>query len=144
MVSRRFWQNRIAEAWLRHSVVSIVGVRGAGKTELARAAARPAGGCTRADFLDCSAPATRELLARPEAFLGTLRGRTIVLDDVGRLGNARELLLLAASRFPTVRILTTSTLPVGTGETGASAAAWPPLSSGPAPRLAPVPRQRDA
>ena len=76
-------------------------------------AAPPAWG--RSSVLDCAAPGTRELLARPEAFLGTSQGQTVVLDDVGRLGNARELLLLAASRFPDVRILTTSTLPVGDG-----------------------------
>ena len=85
--------------------------------QAARASARDARQAAPADVLDCSAPATRELLARPEAFLDTLRGRTLLLDDVGRLANARELLWLAANRFPTVRILTTSTLPVGTGET---------------------------
>jgi uncharacterized protein len=103
---RRFWQNRISEAWLRHSIVSVVGVRGAGKTELARLS--DAG----SQFLDCSAPETRALLARPEPFLGTVPGRTVILDQAERLGNARELLDLAATQFPDVRILTTSNLPI--------------------------------
>ena len=136
MVSRRYWQIRISEAWKRHSVVSVVGVRGAGKTELARLAAAgtgeaapptwPGGGPR---FLDCEEPATRELLAGPETFLETVQGQTIILDQAGRLGTARELLGLAASRFLDVRILTTSTLPVGDARKGGAAGAWPPPST---------------
>ena len=106
VVQRRFWQNRIAESRLRHSIVSVVGVRGAGKTSVARLAAQ---GLSEADlawpdgrpqFLDCAESGTRDLLSRPEAFLGTLTGRTIILDEVGRLANAADLLELAASRYP--------------------------------------------
>ena len=138
VVSRRFWQNRIAEAWLRHSVVTVVGFRGSGKTALARLAAAGAvqtapawpGGGPR--FLDCEDPATRELLAGPEAFLNTVPGQTIILDQAGRLENAGPLVELAASRFPDVRILTTSTLPIQSTAArlpapgSVTAPSWPP------------------
>ena len=126
MAIRRFWQNRVSEAWLYHSIVSVLGVRCAGKTELARSAA------AGSQFLDCSAPETRELLASPGAFLGTVPGRALILDQIERLGNAREFLDLAATRFPDVRILTTSTLPIPVTSKkvappgSAAAPTWPP------------------
>ena len=66
------------------------------------------------------------MLSEPEAFLKTVPGQTIILDQAGRLANAREFLELAASRFLDVRILTTSTLPIGAAGKGAAARAWPP------------------
>ena len=139
---RRFWLSRVSEAWQRHSIVLVTGVRGAGKTELALAAgntlaarAWPGGG---PDLLDCSAPAVRELLARPEAFLRSVSGHTIVLDQVGRLGNAAGLLEVAANRFPDVRILATAAARIGEPhQRAAPAPAWlMPMTA--APRMASV------
>jgi len=143
VVSRRFWLSRISEAWQRHSIVSVIGARGVGKTKLALAAADskmparawPGGG---PDFLDCSAPAVRELLARPEAFLKSVSGRTLIVDQIGRLGNASEFLELAAYRFPEVRILATAAAAIGeTPRKSALTPAWLAQQT-PMPRTASV------
>jgi uncharacterized protein len=137
VVSRLFWQIRVSEAWRHHSVVSVVGVSGAGKTQLARSVVDQAAGIGTAtwpkaavDFLDCSAPRTRELLGEPEPFLRAAHGRTLVLDQAGRLGNGPELLAMAATHFPDVRILATATAPVGAPT---RSAAGTPASPSPAP-----------
>jgi len=71
--------------------------------------------------------------------LGTVPGRTIILDQAERLGNAPELLDLAATRFPDVRILTTSNLPIPVTSKkvalpgNVTAPTWPPSVKPPNP-----------
>ena len=106
MFARRSWHARIADAWLRRSIVWLMGVRRVGKTTLAQS-------LPDADFFDCELPRTRELLADPESFLAARTDRTIVLDEIHRLPDPAELLKIAADHYPGVRILATGSSTLG-------------------------------
>ncbi len=100
MVSRRFWLDRLQRAWRSRSVIWLAGVRRAGKTCLCRSVAG-------VEYFDCELPRTRRAMDDPEGFLGELRGRRVVLDEVHRLTNPSELLKIAADHFPDVQIIAT-------------------------------------
>lgn len=100
MFDRSWWTNQIEEAWDRRSLVWLVGVRRAGKTVLCRS-------LREVEYLDCELPSVRRGLADPEAFLRSVRGRRVVLDEVHRLPDPSELLKIAADHFPDVRVLAT-------------------------------------
>ena len=61
----------------------------------------------RVEYFDCELPSARRQMADPEAFLRTLRGKRVVLDEVHRLPEPTELLKIAADHFPRTRILAT-------------------------------------
>ena len=121
--TRRYWLERLAEAWRRRSVVWLSGVRCSGKTTIARA-------LPKSEYLDCELPSVRRLLAQPEAFFDARRGRTVVLDEIHRLGNPSETLKLAADHYPQVRILATGSSTLGASRrfrdtlTGRKAELW--------------------
>lgn len=100
MFERSFWVDRIERAWERRSLVWLVGVRRAGKTVLCQALAG-------VEYLDCELPSARRSLEDPEAFLGAMAGRRVVLDEVHRLPDPSELLKIAVDHFPGVRVLAT-------------------------------------
>ncbi|HVL89022.1 MAG TPA: ATP-binding protein [Actinomycetota bacterium] len=100
MFDRPFWTSRIEQAWERRSLVWLVGVRRSGKTVLSRA-------LDDVEYLDCELPSVRRLLADPESFLRSVRGKRVVLDEVHRLPDPSELLKIAADHFPTARVLAT-------------------------------------
>jgi len=103
---RHSWHQRLSQAWSRHSVVWLMGVRRAGKTVLAQS-------LPGADYYDCELPRTRARLDDPEGFLQSSRGRLIVLDEIHRLPDPTELLKIAADHFPDVRILATGSSTLG-------------------------------
>jgi uncharacterized protein len=121
--TRRFWLERLAAAWRGKSVVWLSGVRRSGKTTIARSLAG-------AEYLDCELPSVRRLVAQPEAFLDARRGRTLVLDEIHRLGNPSELLKIAADHYSGVRILATGSSTLGASRrfrdtlTGRKAEVW--------------------
>ncbi|MBI2206155.1 MAG: ATP-binding protein [Candidatus Rokubacteria bacterium] len=106
------------------------GVRRSGKTTLARS-------LPDAEYLDCELPSVRRLLDQPESFLSAQHGRTVVLDEVHRLGNPSELLKIAADHYSGVRILATGSSTLGASRrfrdtlTGRKAELWltPMMSS---------------
>lgn len=100
MIQRPFWTNRIEQAWERRSLVWLTGVRRVGKTTLAS-------GLPDIDYFDCDVPSTRRALEDPEAFLRSVKGKRIVLDEVHRLRDPAELLKIGADHFPDVRVLAT-------------------------------------
>jgi uncharacterized protein len=100
MVRRRFWQDRLEQAWDVRSVVWLAGVRRAGKTCLCRS-------LEDVEYFDCELPRTRRQLDDPEGFLDELRGRRVVLDEVHRLTHPSELLKIAADHYPDVKVLAT-------------------------------------
>jgi hypothetical protein len=100
MVQREFWLERLERAWRTRSVLWLAGVRRAGKTCLCRS-------LDDVEYFDCELPRTRRQMDDPEGFLGELRGRRIVLDEVHRLANPSELLKIAADHFPDVQVLAT-------------------------------------
>jgi hypothetical protein len=108
MYPRPFWIERILSAWQRRSVVWLKGVRRAGKTVLARSL--PA-----TEYFDCELPRTRRDMEDPEAFLRSLEGRTVVLDEVHRLAAPSELLKIAADHFPDTKVLATGSSSLSAG-----------------------------
>ena len=100
MYPRPFWTRRIFSAWQRRNVVWLKGVRRVGKTILAR-------GLPDVEYFDCELPRTRREMEDPEAFLRSLEGRTVVLDEVHRLPAPSEILKIAADHYPTTRVLAT-------------------------------------
>jgi len=100
MVNRSYWTEAVERAWRERSVVWLYGVRRSGKTCLCRS-------LPGVEYFDCELPRVRRMLADPEAFLGSLRGRRIVLDEIHRLANPSELLKIAADHFPSCRVLAT-------------------------------------
>jgi len=106
MRTRRFWLEALARAWRRRSVVWLSGVRRAGKTVLSQS-------LPGAEYLDCELPRVRRELDDPEAFFAGLRGGTLVLDEVHRLGDPAQLLKIAADHFPKIRVLATGSSTLG-------------------------------
>lgn len=106
MVTRRFWIEKIEEAWERRSILWLSGVRRVGKTCLCQSL--PA-----IEYFDCELPRVRRSLEDPEEFLASVEGKTLVLDEVHRLADPAELLKIAADHFPRVRILATGSSTLG-------------------------------
>ena len=106
MRTRHFWLAALGEAWRRRSVVWLSGVRRGGKTTLAQALAG-------IEYFDCELPRVRRELADPEAILAALAGRTVVFDEIHRLGDPAQLLKIAADHFPATRVLATGSSTLG-------------------------------
>jgi predicted AAA+ superfamily ATPase len=104
--SRSFWQERIELAWRRRSLIWLSGLRRAGKTMLCRS-------LPEIEYFDCELPRVRRSMVDPEAFLGSLRGKRVVLDEIHRLTNPSELLKIATDHYPAVRILATGSSTLG-------------------------------
>ncbi len=106
MVVRRFWVQRLKQAWHDRPVVWLRGVRRVGKTVLCQSLP----GC---EYFDCELPSMRRAMEQPEPFLRDLRGRRVVLDEIHRLPNPAEVLKIAADHFPETRVLATGSSTLG-------------------------------
>src|SRR3989344_724774 len=106
MVKRTFWQAMLREALKEKTVVWLSGVRRAGKTMLAQSIGE-------SEYFDCELPRVRRQMEDPEAFLKSLSGKTIILDEVHRLQNPSQLLKIAADHFRDVRIVATGSSTLG-------------------------------
>src|SRR5438067_10454119 len=106
MVQRRYWLKRVEEGWRRRSVLWLRGVRRAGKTTLAQS-------LPGVEYFDCELPRVRRAMEDPEAFMQSLAGKRIVVDEVHRLPNPSELLKIAAYHFPDSRVLATGSSTLG-------------------------------
>lgn len=100
MFTRQFWVRRLESEWQRRSVLWLYGVRRVGKTVLCQT-------LEGVEYFDCELPSVRRQMTDPEAFLASLEGKRVVLDEVHRLPNPSEVLKIAADHFPTVRIVAT-------------------------------------
>ncbi|MBI5364509.1 MAG: ATP-binding protein [Planctomycetes bacterium] len=100
MQPRPFWTERIESAWRKRPIVWLRGVRRSGKTTLCRS-------LPSVEYFDCERPRHRRQMEDPEAFLESLEGRRVVLDEIHRLENPAELLKIAHDHFPNVRIIAT-------------------------------------
>jgi predicted AAA+ superfamily ATPase len=89
MKSRTYWLGKLELAWEQRSVIWLHGVRRVGKTVLCQS-------LDQVEYLDCELPRVRRLLEDPEAFLQSVRGKRVILDEVQRLSNPSELLKIAA------------------------------------------------
>ncbi len=123
MVQRTAWIARIEGAWRRRSVVWLMGVRRVGKSVLCLT-------LPDCEYFDCELPRVRRRLDDPEAFLGSHRGKRIVLDEIHRLPNPSEVLKIAADHFTTTRIVATGSSTLGASArfrdtlTGRKAEVW--------------------
>lgn len=106
MVKRRYWLEKINQSWKEHSLIWLSGVRRAGKTVLCESIAG-------VEYFDCELPRVRRMMEDPQSFLDDLRGRTIVLDEVHRLGNPSELLKVAADHYKDIKVLATGSSTLG-------------------------------
>lgn len=109
MKIRSFWLQALERALERRSVVWLHGVRRSGKTVLCQS-------LPEVEYFDCELPRVRRMLEDPESFLGSLRGKKVVLDEIQRLQNPSEMLKIAADHFPDTRVIATgsSTLQAST------------------------------
>jgi len=106
MVQRHFWQILVEQNWHERSIVWLAGVRRVGKTFLCQS-------LHDIVYFDCELPRTRRMMEDAEAFLGGLRKRRIVLDEIHRLQNPSELLKIAADHYPDVHVLATGSSTLG-------------------------------
>ena len=106
MVLRKFWIEKIQNAWKERSVVWLSGVRRAGKTFLCQS-------LPQIEYFDCELPRVRKLMEDPQSFIDTLRGLTVALDEVHRLNNPSEILKIAADHYPDVKIIATGSSTLG-------------------------------
>jgi predicted AAA+ superfamily ATPase len=106
MVHREAWKKLIEDAWLEKSIVWLSGIRRVGKTFLCRT-------LSDVEYFDCELPRTRRSMDDPEAFLESLSGRRIVLDEIHRLQDPAALLKIAADHFHACRILATGSSTLG-------------------------------
>lgn len=97
---RTYWLTRLEQAFSRRRIVWLAGVRRVGKTTLA-------GSIEGARSFDCELPSVRRAIEDVELFLSGQRGRTIVLDEIHRLGDPAAVLKIAADHFPKVRVIAT-------------------------------------
>src|SRR4030065_1506611 len=106
MVKRKFWINRINHAWKERSVIWLSGVRRVGKTFLCQS-------LPQIEYFDCELPRIRRMIEDPQSFLDSLRGSTVVLDEVHRLINPSEVLKIAADHYPDTQIIATGSSTLG-------------------------------
>lgn len=100
MKKRNFWLKQIENAWEKRSVIWLYGVRRVGKTVLCQS-------LDQVEYFDCELPRVRRLLEDPEAFLQSLGGKRVILDEVQRLQNPSELLKIAADHYPETKLIAT-------------------------------------
>ncbi len=65
------------------------------------------------EYFDCELPRTRHLLEDPEAFLRSVKGKRIILDEIHRLGNPSELLKIAADHYSSTKVVATGSSTLG-------------------------------
>jgi predicted AAA+ superfamily ATPase len=106
MVQRHFWQNLLEQAWKRHKVLWLHGVRRAGKTVLCQS-------LPQIEYFDCELPSARRMMEDPEGFLEGLRGKRVVLDEIHRLDNPAEMLKIAADHYRDIHIIATGSSTLG-------------------------------
>ncbi len=107
MITRRkYWIDRIESAWKERSVIWLSGVRRAGKTCLSQS-------LDDTEYFDCELPRIRRIMEDPEAFLESLNGCRIILDEIHRLPNPAELLKIAADHYPNTKVIATGSSTLG-------------------------------
>lgn len=106
MIRRLSWIDRIEQAWKRRSIIWLSGVRRAGKTVLSQS-------LPDIEYFDCELPRVRRSMEDPDAFLKSLNGKRIVLDEIHRLEQPSQILKIAADHYPKIRVLATGSSTLG-------------------------------
>lgn len=101
MIRRKYWLNRLQEAWSRRPIVWLAGVRRVGKTTLAKM-------LPEATYLNCDLPSTQRALQDSELFLRSHpTDKLLILDEVHRLADPSLCLKIMADEYPEMRVLAT-------------------------------------
>lgn len=100
MIKRKFWIQKIADAWKERNVIWLSGVRRSGKTCLCQS-------LEDIVYFDCELPSVRHRIDDPESFLKEHSGKRLALDEIHRLKNPSELLKIAADHFQDTKIIAT-------------------------------------
>jgi predicted AAA+ superfamily ATPase len=101
MIVRKFWLDKIYEAWKVRPIVWLSGVRRVGKTTLSKM-------LSDIIYLNCDLPSTWRKLQDPESFYESLnKNSVIVFDEIHRLDDPSNLLKIAADEYPQLRVLAT-------------------------------------
>ncbi len=106
MVKRRFWLNRIQEAWKHKNLIWLKGVRRTGKTFLTQS-------ISDIEYFDCELPRVRERINDPESFLSSLSSKKIVLDEIHRLKNPSEVLKIITDHYKDIKVIATGSSSLG-------------------------------
>lgn len=106
MIKRKYWQDKLEEAWKKRSIIWLAGIRRVGKTYLCRS-------LNNIEYFDCELPRIRRLMEDPEAFLRGVKGKRIILDEIHRLDNPSELLKIAADHYPSTKVIATGSSTLG-------------------------------
>lgn len=99
MVERPFWIQQILTALKTRPIVWLAGVRRVGKTSLCQMIPKTL-------YYDCELPSVRRTVEK-ENFWPSQKGKTVILDEVHRLGNPAEILKIAADHHPSIRVIAT-------------------------------------
>ncbi len=106
MKYRTFWTSIIEKGWQKRSIIWLSGVRRVGKTFLCKS-------LQNIEYFDCELPRVRRVMEDNEEFLKTIRKKTVVFDEIHRLGNPSELLKIAADYYPDTKIIATGSSTLG-------------------------------
>jgi len=106
LCERKPWRQRLSQSLHTSAVTWFTGIRGAGKTTLARSL------CADAAYLDCEDGQSGEATA--VALDRIIEGkRTVIIDEIHRARNPAELVRHIRQRVPDSRILATSSAGLG-------------------------------
>lgn len=108
-IRRPYWENLLAASWRKRSIIWLAGVRRTGKTTLAKS-------LEGFSYYNCDDSDVQDTLKNPKPFLKTLQSKGVIFDEIHQIGNASQLLKLAADEFPQMKVLATgsSTLAANT------------------------------
>lgn len=99
MVKRTFWLKKIEQLFSKRNIIWLYGVRRAGKTFLCKS-------IPGILYFDCEIPEVRRRV-EDEAFLKSVKGKIIALDEIHRLSEPSQVLKIAADHYPDVKIIAT-------------------------------------
>jgi len=102
MITRPFWQERIAAAWREAPIAWLCGVRRSGKTTLAA--------CLDAEqmlYVNCDLPTVEDMVRDPQLFFRGCSTPMVVFDEIHQLRDPARVLKIGADLFPRLKILAT-------------------------------------
>jgi predicted AAA+ superfamily ATPase len=102
MISRPFWQERLATAWREAPIAWLCGVRRCGKTVLAESL-----GPDQTLLVNCDLPAAEDMVRDPQVFFRSCKKPVVVFDEIHQLRDPARVLKIGADLFPKLKILAT-------------------------------------
>lgn len=100
MIIRKYWTNKLEEAWKKRSLVWLAGVRRTGKTTLAKM-------LPGINYLNCDLPSVTRQLEDPEFFYNNIEQSVVVFDEIHRLDQPDIVLKIGTDEFSHLKILAT-------------------------------------